>query len=175
MADNERLGRRGAIAAIGLSIAGGLASCATPSEPRRLECPPTPQPPQPDRLAGFFATLGLTYDGAYFYDQEGNRFVFESFDRQERGEGVCPERITIELKGEPCETPTPSPSATRRIESPTATHRRNTDTPRPPSQTPEIPTNTPVPTDTPEIPTPTPPIPTPAPTNEDIIPTATQS
>ena len=172
MADNERLGRRGFILATGMAVAGGLAGCAVPSSSGISECPPTPRPSLPERnhLNNFFESLGLTYDGTYFYDQEGNKFVFEGFERQERAEGTCPERIIIELKGEPCETPT----ATRRVESPTSTHRRDTATSRPPSQTPEIPTNTPVPTDTPEVPTPTPPIPTPAPTNEDIIPTATQ-
>jgi len=73
-----------------------------------------------------------------------------------------------------CASPTPTPTFTAtatETKRPTliSTQRRKTNTPRPPTETPRQPT------DTLEAPTSTPPIPTPAPTNEDIIPTATQS
>ncbi len=147
----------------------------------------TPEADEKHPLVELFERLGLSYDGRYFSDPEGNKFIFEGFERKERVEGTCPERIIIELKGEPCETPTatttPTNTPTKRVQSPTpTTERRITNTPQPVTATPEPPTKTPTsppsteipPTMTPQPPTSTPPIPTPAPTNEDIIPTATQ-
>ncbi|MFZ5933022.1 MAG: hypothetical protein ACOYT7_03040 [Patescibacteria group bacterium] len=119
----------------------GISSPA-PSETPRPSL--TPESCEKHPLVELFERLGLTYDGIYFSDQEGNKFVFEGFERQEAVEGICPERIVIELKGEPCETATPTKTATRRISSPTATRERR-DTPVPPTNTPEPPTDTPVP------------------------------